>query len=224
MDFRHRVGDLLTDAGHTGQVHPAACEPGLEARQKLIEQNIADADEAKQKARQLEEQQQKTLEQGRADARALKDEATKIGEQLREELRKQGEEEYRRLVERASQDIDASARRAAEELRAQVAGLVMVVTERVLGEGITIPGQEQLVDRAIAEIERQGSADGGSAGSQSRGSAGAGAKGRLRRASGDESRRVSAFAADIGPMVAPLCGSHGPYASTSPGWQVPVGV
>ena len=53
----------------------------------------------------------------------------------------------------------------------------MVVTERVLGEGITIPGQEQLVDRAIAEIERQGSADGGSAGWQSRGSAGAGAKG-----------------------------------------------
>ena len=38
----------------------------------------------------------------------LKDEAVKIGEQLREELRKQGEEEYRRLVERASADIDAA--------------------------------------------------------------------------------------------------------------------
>jgi F-type H+-transporting ATPase subunit b len=133
----------------------------MEARQKQIEQNIGDAEEAKQRARQLQEQQQQTLEQGRAEARALKDEAAKIGEQLREELRKQGEEEYRRLVERATVDIDASARRAAEELRAQVAGLVMVVAERVLGEGITIAGQEQLVDRAITEIERQAAADGG---------------------------------------------------------------
>jgi len=133
----------------------------MEARQKQIEQNIGDAEEAKQSARQLQEQQQQTLEQGRAEARALKDEAAKIGEQLREELRKQGEEEYRRLVERATVDIDASARRAAEELRAQVAGLVMVVAERVLGEGVTIAGQEQLVDRAITEIERQAANDGG---------------------------------------------------------------
>ena len=85
----------------------------------------------------------------------LKDEAAKIGEQLRKELRQQGEEEYRRLVERASPDIDASARRAAEELRAQVAGLVIVVVERVLGEGITLSDQEQLVRRAIADIEAQ---------------------------------------------------------------------
>jgi F-type H+-transporting ATPase subunit b len=133
----------------------------MENRQKQIEQNINDAEEARQKARELEDLQQKTLEQGRAEARALKDEAAKLGEQLREELRKQGEDEYRRLVERAAQDIDASTRRAAEELRTQVAGLVMVVVERVLGEGITVAGQEQLVDRAIAEIERQAAGNGG---------------------------------------------------------------
>ena len=123
------------------------------------------------------------------EARALKDEAAKIGEQLREELRKQGEEEYRRLVERATVDIDASARRAAEELRAQVAGLVMVVAERVLGEGITIAGQEQLVDRAITEIERQAATDGaGSPGARLR-TTKLGRTG-LGRDCRDESRRV----------------------------------
>ncbi|HXW79024.1 MAG TPA: F0F1 ATP synthase subunit B [Acidimicrobiales bacterium] len=136
----------------------------LENRQKQIEQSIEDAEEAKQKARELEEQRQKTLEEGRAEARSLKDEASKLGEQLREQLRQQGEEEYRRLVDRAAQDIDASTRRAAEELRAQVAGLVMVVVEKVLGEGITVTGQEQLVDRAIADIERQSAANGGGSG------------------------------------------------------------
>jgi F-type H+-transporting ATPase subunit b len=147
----------------------------MEARQKQIEQNINDADEARQRARELEEQQQRTLEQGRAEAHSLRDEAAKLGEQLREELRKQGEEEYRRLVDRAAQDIDASTRRAAEELRTQVAGLVMVVVERVLGEGITVAGQEQLVDRAIAEIESQSAGNGG--GAAGRASEGAASRG-----------------------------------------------
>ncbi len=128
----------------------------MDVRMEKIERNISDAEEAKAKALELEAQYQKTLEQGRVEARALKDEAAKIGEQLRAELREQGEEEYRRLLERANQDIVASTRRAAEELRTQVAGLVMDVVERVLGEGITLSDQDQLVQRAIVEIERQG--------------------------------------------------------------------
>jgi F-type H+-transporting ATPase subunit b len=127
----------------------------MDARLEKIQRNISDAEEAKRKADELEEQYKKTLEQGRAEARALKDEAAKIGEQLRAELRQQGEEEYRRLLERANQDIDASTRRAAEQLRAQVAGLVIAVVEKVLGEGLTLPDQEQLVQMAIVDIEAQ---------------------------------------------------------------------
>jgi F-type H+-transporting ATPase subunit b len=127
----------------------------MDARLERIERNISEAEEAKRKARELEEQYQKTLEQGRAEARALKDEAVKIGEQLRAELRQQGEDEYRRFLERANQDIDASTRRAAEQLRTELAGLVMAVVEKVLGEGLTLSDQEQLVQRAIVEIEAQ---------------------------------------------------------------------
>jgi F-type H+-transporting ATPase subunit b len=130
----------------------------IEKRQQSIARNISDAEEAKKRSLELEQQHQKLLEEGRDEARSLKDEAVKIGEQLREDLRKQGEEEYRRLVERASADIDAAARRAAEELRVQVAGLVMDVVERVLGDGITLRDQEKLVEMATADIERQAAA------------------------------------------------------------------
>jgi F-type H+-transporting ATPase subunit b len=132
----------------------------MEDRQAVIERSISDAEEAKKRAQELLDQHTKLLEEGRAEARALKDEAVKIGDRLREELRKQGEDEYRRLVERASSDIEASARRAAEELRTQVAGLVMDVVEKVLGEGITLKDQERLVEIAIADIERQAAATG----------------------------------------------------------------
>jgi len=132
----------------------------MDTRLEAIRRNIDEAEEAKRKAHELEEQYERTLEQGRVEARALKDEAAKVGEQLRAELRQQGEEEYRRLLDRANQDIEASARRAAEELRGEVAGLVMAVVEKVLGEGIALRDQEQLVQRAIGEIERQSTPDG----------------------------------------------------------------
>jgi F-type H+-transporting ATPase subunit b len=127
----------------------------VEDRQETIARSLSEADEARKRAQGLEEQHQKMIEQGREEARQLKDEAAKVGEQLRQELQKRGEEEYQRLVARASVDIDAAARKAGEELRAQVAGLVMEVTERVLGEGIAIADQQHLIDNAIAEIEAQ---------------------------------------------------------------------
>ena len=127
----------------------------LEARQQTIARNISDAEEAKKSAHELEEQQRKAVDEARQQARALRDEAAKLGEQLRLELQKKGEEEYQRLVARAGADIEASTRKAAEELRTQVAGLVMVVVERVLGEGITLKDQQLLIERAITDVEAQ---------------------------------------------------------------------
>ena len=127
----------------------------LEARQEGIARNIKDAEEAKKRAHDLEDQQQQALEESRQEARALRDAATKMGEQLRQELQQRGEEEYQRLVARASADIEASTRKAAEQLRGEVAELVMAVVERVLVEGITLADQQRLVDRAIAEVEAQ---------------------------------------------------------------------
>jgi F-type H+-transporting ATPase subunit b len=132
----------------------------MEARQETIERSISEAEQAKARARELEEQHRKLVEQGREEARALKEEAAKVGEQLREQLRKQGEEEYERLVARAGSDIEASARRAAEELRGQVAELVVAVVERVLDEGVPMASQSQLIDRAIGEVEAQAAAGG----------------------------------------------------------------
>ncbi|MGH9105945.1 MAG: F0F1 ATP synthase subunit B [Acidimicrobiales bacterium] len=128
----------------------------LEGRQRTIQNALDEAEQATSRARELAEQRRVALDEARQEARSLRDEATKVGEQLRQELQKRGEEEYQRLVSRAAADIEASARKASEALRGQVAGLVMVVVERVLGEGMTVADQQRLIDHAIAEVEAQG--------------------------------------------------------------------
>ncbi len=125
----------------------------IEARQQTIERNLNEAEEARARAQELEEQRARQLAQGREEARRLRDEAAKVGEQLRQDLQRKGEEDYQRLVERATADIQASARRAAEDLRAQVSELVIAVVERVLRDGISVSDQQRLVDQAISEVE-----------------------------------------------------------------------
>ncbi len=138
----------------------------MEKRQQTIDQALAEAAEARERAQRAEEEARRAIDQARAEGRALRDEAARLGEQVRQELRQQGEEEYRRLVSRASSDIDASARRAADQLRSQVADLVMAAVEKVLGEGISLANQEQLIERAIAELEAEMTSSSQLAGSQ----------------------------------------------------------
>ncbi|MGC8627719.1 MAG: F0F1 ATP synthase subunit B [Acidimicrobiales bacterium] len=133
----------------------------VEERQRTIERSLSEAAQARERAQRAEEEARQAIEQARAEARSLRDEAAKLGEQARQELRQQGEEEYRRLVSRAASDIDASVRRAGDQLRAQVAELVMAAVERVLGEGLTLANQEQLVEQALAELEAEMAANPG---------------------------------------------------------------
>ena len=130
----------------------------LDERQKAIEQGLKDAETAKRRAQEAEDDYNATLERARQEARAIVDEATKQGESARAELRQRAEQEYERLVGRAQADIDAAARRASEELRSQVAGMVLTVVERVIGEGFDSDTHRALIDRSIGQVEAEAGA------------------------------------------------------------------
>lgn len=125
----------------------------IEERQQTIRQGVEDAEKAKKKAEEAEADYGKTIEQARAEARRLVDEAREAGEQLRADLRQRGEQEYERIVSRAQGDIDASARRAAEDLRQKLSETVILVVRKVVGEGLDTDTHRQLIDRMISEVE-----------------------------------------------------------------------
>ena len=127
----------------------------VEERQKTIRQGMDDAETAKQKAKEAEADYRKTLDQARQEARGLVDEARQVGEKLRAELRERGEAEYERIVSRAQTDIDAAARRAAADVRQDLAETVITVVRKVVGEGLDVDAHRQLIDRTIADVERE---------------------------------------------------------------------
>ncbi|MGH9077868.1 MAG: F0F1 ATP synthase subunit B, partial [Acidimicrobiales bacterium] len=130
----------------------------MDRRQATIRQGLDDAEEAKRRVAQTESEYHDAIAEARREARALVDEANRLGESLRGELRQRGEQEYERTIARASVDIEALSRRASEELRGQIAGVVVAVVEKVIGEAFDEQAQRAIIDRAIAEVEAEAAA------------------------------------------------------------------
>lgn len=132
----------------------------MEQRQGVIRQALIDAEEAKQRAAEAEEQYKQIVGEARTQARAVVDEANKMAEQARTERRQQAEAEYARIVGRAAAEVEAQTRRAQEELRQQAADLAIAVAEKVIGEGLDRNAQASLIDRTIREVEAAGAGAG----------------------------------------------------------------
>jgi F-type H+-transporting ATPase subunit b len=75
-----------------------------------------------------------------------------MADQLREEARTKGQEEYDRVVARADADIQRATERAREELRLQVADLVIAAAQRVIGEELDAERHRGLIEEAIAGV------------------------------------------------------------------------
>jgi F-type H+-transporting ATPase subunit b len=123
-----------------------------EARQRAIAQQLRDAAQARADAEaQLKEAEAKLLD-ARRTAQNVIDAAGKTAEQLRQELRQKAEEEARRMSDSARKEIEAERARAVLAVRAEVAGLVVAATEKVIGETLDGPKHKQLIERAIHEV------------------------------------------------------------------------
>ncbi len=122
-----------------------------EARQRAIAEQLQEAEKARADAEASLREAQAKLEDARRTAQQVVDAAGKSGEQVRQELRKKAEEEAQRLSESARKEIEAERERALQGAREQVAGLVVVATEKVIGETLDAERHRRLIERAIDE-------------------------------------------------------------------------
>jgi F-type H+-transporting ATPase subunit b len=123
-----------------------------EARQRAIAEELSAAEKARADAEARLQEAEAKLADARRTADTVVDGANRSGEQLRQELREKAEAEYQRVVDSAQKDIDAERERALESARAEVAGLVVAATQKVIGETLDERKHHQLIERAIEEV------------------------------------------------------------------------
>ena len=123
-----------------------------EARQRAVAEELAAAEKARADAQAKLNEAQEKLEESRRMAQGLIDSAGKSAEQLRQERRDKAEEESRRIVQAAQQEIEAERERAVRLVRDSVADLVVSATEKVIGERLDGPKHRKLIERSIEEV------------------------------------------------------------------------
>jgi len=123
-----------------------------EERQRLIGEQLAAAERARQEAEERLRAAEASLQEARGRAAEVIEGAGRSAEQLRAELRARAEEEARRIAESARRDIEAERQQAIDSVRGQVADLVVAATEKVVGETLDDKRHRALIDRAIAQV------------------------------------------------------------------------
>jgi F-type H+-transporting ATPase subunit b len=123
-------------------------------RTDKIEGGLKRAEEAQQEANDLKRQYEEQLIGLRAEAARIRDDARAEGQQIKVELRAQAEEEAARIRQRGEEQIAAAREQAVRELRGEIGGLSVQLTERIIAASLVDDARRSAtVDTFLAELD-----------------------------------------------------------------------
>jgi F-type H+-transporting ATPase subunit b len=125
----------------------------IDTRRERIEQAIAEADQARQEARDLLEEHRKLIGQAKTEAEEILTEARRVGEAQRERVREETEEDRQRRLEETRRQIEQATHQALGQIRDEVGKLSLLAAEKITRKTLTGDDQQRLIDEALAEID-----------------------------------------------------------------------
>jgi F-type H+-transporting ATPase subunit b len=125
----------------------------IDARREKIEQAIAEADSARQEARNLLEEHKKLIGQAKSESEEILSEARRISDAQRDRVREETEEDRQRRLEETRRQIDQATVQALGQIREEVGKLSMLAAEKITRKTLTTADQQRLIDEALAEID-----------------------------------------------------------------------
>lgn len=124
----------------------------LEERQKKIAEGLESADRASKDLALAQERASALLKEAKADSASILDQANKRANQLVEEAKEQAREEGQRMIAGAQAEIDQEINRAKEQLRAQVASIVVAGAEKILESEVNEQAHQDLTEKLAASL------------------------------------------------------------------------
>jgi F-type H+-transporting ATPase subunit b len=125
----------------------------LDKRQRAIEESIDASERTRREADQLLAEYRERLAEARGQADEIVSRARKTGESTEAEIVAGARNKREELMEQTRREIEAETRRAIQQIRAEVADLTVMATEKVTRKSLTGDDQRRLVDEALAELD-----------------------------------------------------------------------
>ncbi len=125
----------------------------IDARRDAIAKSVADAEQARQEARELLEEHKKLIGDARGEAEGIIAEARKTRDSMEQRMREETESERQRRLEETRKEIAAETHRALEQIRAEVADLTLEAASRVVGRTLDAERDRELISEAIGALD-----------------------------------------------------------------------
>jgi F-type H+-transporting ATPase subunit b len=125
----------------------------LDKRQRAIEDSIDTAERIRGEADEILAEYRERLAEARGQADEIVSRARKTGEAAESEILAAARSKREEMMEQTRRDIEAETRRAIQEIRAEVADLTVMATEKVARKALTSDDQKRLVDEALSELD-----------------------------------------------------------------------
>jgi F-type H+-transporting ATPase subunit b len=125
----------------------------LDARQRVIEESIDTAERLKTEADEVLAEYRERLKEARLQAEQILERARATAESAQKRALDEAKERREELLEQTRRDVDAETRRAISEIRAEVANLTILATEKVTRKHLTDEDQKRLVEEALSELD-----------------------------------------------------------------------
>lgn len=124
----------------------------IEKRQKEIADGLASAERAKKDLDIAQANSSDLMDKAKADAQAIIEQANKLKATIVEEAQAEADRERERIVAQGLAEVEAERKRAREELRKQIATLVVAGAEKVIERSVDEAANSDIVDKLVAEL------------------------------------------------------------------------
>lgn len=124
----------------------------LEEREKGIQSAIDRAYTARDEAESILRKNREMLAAADVEAERIVREGKEYGEKLRAEMTQNAQEEAKKIIASAKEEIEREKRRALDILRNEVADLAVMGAEKIVRSSLDAETQKKIVDSMIREL------------------------------------------------------------------------
>ena len=126
----------------------------LDKRENDIRDALAQAEKAKDDAKQILEQNQANLAKAEEESKKIIDQSRTYAESLKEQLIKESKEQAKKIVDDASLEIQRKKDTAFEELKGQIAEIAVSAAEKIIRESLDAQKSKQVVDKYLNDVTK----------------------------------------------------------------------
>ena len=123
----------------------------MDKRERDINKDIDDAEQAKINAQKLEEENRKTLKETQDEVQKILDDAKIQARMQHEEIIHEANEKANGMIETAQSEINSQKERAISDINNQVSELSVLIASKVLRKEISEQDQKELVEKYLKE-------------------------------------------------------------------------